>query len=580
MEYDFIEEIYYDKLNREIRISKPNNPSLIKGGKEGSIYEVTSYKNIKYNANNLYFKCFDRGIDPYDKYEKITDMIRHNEASAYVRYYNNISDSVAFPLEAVYRGENRRDFAGFLMRKMTGSSNFKEFTRNANHTYYNFSNCVAVANSLCKIVYNVHRMGYVIGDFNDLNIIVDPKTNNVCLVDADSFIFNNYTIEIGRPEMLPKEIVEIQKKMKETKEQLNISYNEDTDDYALAVHLYKLFTGCYPYIHKNRMEDPSDDSSIAYAVLNQRFPLINPTCMQPNHFFPLKTIPKDLAQLLSKAFSSKKRPNAAAYMASLAKVRYKQKKCNRDDKHVYYKELGKCPCCEYAKANGLYVKEDNVQTKTKVKPKKYKPKTKRFNFVSFSFILLKILLFILPFAALGVTAFLVGPKKAIDMIYFFPKEEWYFYAIEGVVGVVLLSLGIYALIHTGEFSSKGEKILSFIYTIICYVCVLFLCLVAFKRPIIKDVIINDFPTDRYYNLDTSSVNVNFDLDYSIINDKYLLDDLEILFDVKDVEIEYKIISKETGYKLNLVFKTNGYYTISFKSKSQNKILNEIKICKK
>ena len=138
MDFD-TEEIYYDKLNREIRISKPNNPSLIKGGKEGSIYEVISYKNIKYNANNLLFKCFDRSIDPYEKYEKVTDMIRRNESSSYAKYFNSISDCVAFPLEAVYRGENRRDFAGFLMRKMGGICNFKEYTRNANHSYYNFT---------------------------------------------------------------------------------------------------------------------------------------------------------------------------------------------------------------------------------------------------------------------------------------------------------------------------------------------------------------------------------------------------------------------------------------------------------
>lgn len=474
MEFD-IEEVYYDKLNREIRISKPNNPSLVKGGKEGSIYEVISYKNIKYNASNLYFKCFDRGIDPYEKYEKISDIIRRNESSQYARYYNNIFDCVAFPIEAVYKGENRRDFQGFLMRKMTGNCNFKEFTRNSNHTYYNFNTCVSIAQSLCKIVYNIHKMGYTIGDFNDLNIIVDSKNNSVSLVDADSFMFNNYVIELGRPEMLPKEIVEIQKKIKENKSHINISYNEDTDDYALAVHLYKLFTGCYPYIHKNRIEDPLDDSSIKYAVLYMRFPLVNPTCMQPSHFFPLKTLPKELSMLLSKAFSNNKRPDALNYLDVLAKIKTKQKKCNRDDKHIYYKELGKCPCCEYAKNNGLYVKEDNIKRKTS--QKKYKV-TKRFNFVALIIALLKIILFLIPFVAIGLSCYFIGYKKFIDNIYFFNTVKWYYYLLEGTLAFIILLLGIYAISHTGEFSSKKEKLCSFIFMLISYIVVGFICLVG------------------------------------------------------------------------------------------------------
>ncbi|MGM9972126.1 MAG: hypothetical protein ACI35W_06935 [Anaeroplasmataceae bacterium] len=575
MDYDYTEEIYYDKLNREIRISKPNNPSLIKGGKEGSIYDVVSYKNIKYNANNLLLKCFDRATDPYEKYEKITDMIRRNEGSAYVRYYNNISDTVAFPLEAVYRGENRRDFVGFLMRKMNGNMNFKEYTRNANHTYYNYNSCVAVANSLCKIVYNIHRMGYVIGDFNDLNIIVDSKTNSVSLVDADSFIFNKYTIEIGRPEMLPKEIVERQKRISETKENVNITYNEDTDDYALAVHIYKLFTGCYPYIHKNKMEDPKDDSSIAYAVLNDRFPLINPVCLQPSHFFPLKAIPKEVSTLLAKAFSGTKRPNAAAYMAALAKVKNKQKKCSRDDKHIYYKELGRCPCCEYAKANGLYVKENSATVTKPKKPEKYKPKTKsRFNIMTLLVIIFKIIMFLIPFAAIGATLYFVGPAKALSMVYFFPKEEWYFYLIEAVVPLVLLIIGIYAVSHTGEFSSRKEKVMSCVFALVAYLSVAFICLVALKRPIIKDISFGGVYEVNSITYPTNSgrADVNLTLNSSIANEKYIFEDLEIILPSSDVTYEFDENDRRI---LHFVFHENGYYTIKFKSRSQNKILNVI-----
>ncbi len=581
---DFTEEIYYDKQNREIKIMKPNDPNRVKGGKEGSIYEIISYKNIKYNVNNLIFKCFDRSTDPYEKYDKISDMIRKSQSSDCIKYFNAISDNVAFPLETVYKDMNRKNFAGFIMRKVSTETNFKEFTRNSNHTYFNFSTCVNVATQLCKIVFNIHQMGYVIGDFNDLNILLD-KNDQVFLVDADSFIFDKYGIEIGRPEMLPKEIIEYQRKMKQ--ENLDtISYNKNTDNYALAVHLYKLFTGSYPYIHKNINYDKSDDSSIAYAVLNGKYPLTNPLCQLPNHFFPLRTIPRELTTLMYKAFSQKYRPGAEQYLAALNKLRNKSKKCQRSEKHIFYKDLGKCPCCEYSQANDILYKFDDFNVLPKKESKKAKTikashtKSEKLKAIGWT---IRVALVLLPILVFLISMVSIGVKETMYKIYLFDELNIYYMLIYAGAGLIALAFLVAFMLLFTEYHSIKEKITAGVMLVIAYFVTAFFVATAFTRPTISSVdCLNSVDDDSLvYVLDEGQAQIELNID-GVLSYNMLKKDLDFTYSAAvfdSVELIENENDKADGKYLIVIEMNPGYPSghIVVTSKKSKKTLAEITI---
>ena len=156
------------------------------------------------------------------------------------------------------------------------------------------------------------------------------------------------------------------------------------------------------------------------------------------------------------------------------------------------------------------------------------------------------------------------------MIYLFKDRVWYFYLLEAGVLLILLLLGIYAVTHTGEFSSKKEKIVSLIFGIFTYICVAMICLIGFKRPIINNIEFENY--DNRVDVSTNKLDICLIIDSNISNNKYLLDDLEIISSSDEL-----VYSVSENLIITIEMDERGLYSLNFRSKSQNKTMKTLNI---
>lgn len=162
--------------------------------------------------------------------------------------FNGVVDGhllIAWPQHLLYDGNG--NFVGYLMPFQKGSPLFMvnrpEERDRVFRTPYNWSYAVAVAYNIASIVAHTHEMGYVVGDMNNANFMVDDN-GTVTVIDVDSFEFTDKTghhfrCGVGLPEFVAPEL-----------QGRNLSKNNftiATDNFALAVHIFILLTGAHPF---------------------------------------------------------------------------------------------------------------------------------------------------------------------------------------------------------------------------------------------------------------------------------------------------------------------------------------------
>ena len=155
--------------------------------------------------------------------------------------FNGVVDGhllIAWPQHLLYDGNG--NFVGYLMPFQKGSPLFMvnrpEERDRVFRTPYNWSYAVAVAYNIASIVAHTHEMGYVVGDMNNANFLVDDN-GIVTIIDVDSFEFTDKTghhfrTGVGLPEYVAPEL-----------QGRNLSKNNftiATDNFALAVHIFIL----------------------------------------------------------------------------------------------------------------------------------------------------------------------------------------------------------------------------------------------------------------------------------------------------------------------------------------------------
>ena len=162
--------------------------------------------------------------------------------------FNGVVDGhllIAWPQHLLYDGNG--NFVGYLMPFQKGSPLFMvnrpEERDSVFRTPYDWGYAVAVAYNIASIVAHTHEMGYVVGDMNNANFLVDDN-GIVTIIDVDSFEFTDKTghhfrCGVGLPEFVAPEL-----------QGRNLSKNNftiATDNFALAVHIFILLTGAHPF---------------------------------------------------------------------------------------------------------------------------------------------------------------------------------------------------------------------------------------------------------------------------------------------------------------------------------------------
>jgi DNA-binding helix-hairpin-helix protein with protein kinase domain len=203
---------------------------------------------------------------------------------------------------------------------------------------------VNVAANLCLAVDVVHRVGAVIGDFQERNILVSDTTE-VSLVDCDSMQFTDlggreFLCRVGRPEYTAPELAGIDLGA--------VARSQSSDLFALAVHIHQLLmAGNHPFMRGTWTGDGEQPDAPTLAQTGHWAG--GPASLLRTHPLapPVSFLPGDIQQLFSRAFTSGvhdpgQRPTAGEWRSALLGIDVQT--CPRGE-HQIPVSCFQCPWC-------------------------------------------------------------------------------------------------------------------------------------------------------------------------------------------------------------------------------------------
>lgn len=325
-------------------------PALGKGG-EGSVYKISGMPDYV-------LKVFHPANINDTLHNKLLVMIKTPLSASAMK-------QITWPIDTVY--ENNK-FVGYVMPAIQNNEPLN--VMHSNKYIITLSEKINIAKNLCAAINSVHNAGQVCGDLNPKNIIVDPKTTRITLVDTDSYHITDkstnrvYRCNVGRPEYLPKEI---QDKLKNGITLRNApldTFTRESDLFALAIHIFALLmNGCHPFACAVNNQANIGPLSVGHTSVTAPQPIDNIktgffTFYQKKAGFNIPvyapefdSLPSDIQKLFIRAFvdghnTPAKRPDAVEWYNALNTMQQNLVTCKKDKYHMYSKHLKNCPWCE------------------------------------------------------------------------------------------------------------------------------------------------------------------------------------------------------------------------------------------
>lgn len=268
--------------------------------------------------------------------------------------------SLAWPVARVYE---RETFVGLVMPKLDLSA-YVELHGVANPSDraspqppipawvegFTWRYLIRTAINLASTTAALHESDYVIGDFNEANILVSPHAL-VTLVDCDSMQVPNgagppFLCRVHMPRFLAPELYRMDLRSEPRP--------PSSDLFALAVHIFQLLMeGSYPFdgVWRGRSRKPLTAELVRRGIFAHSGdgPLA-PQRAAP----PFEVFPEPVRRLFRQAFeegavSPERRPSAATWTHALEGLARNLTTCSKDTSHEYSRHLGSCPWCERAR---------------------------------------------------------------------------------------------------------------------------------------------------------------------------------------------------------------------------------------
>ncbi|GIE39746.1 hypothetical protein Alo02nite_26440 [Actinoplanes lobatus] len=208
----------------------------------------------------------------------------------------------------------------------------------------NWRRLTRVAANLAGATHALHTAGYVIGDFNESNILVSDRAL-VTLIDCDSMQVPSgtgtpYLCRVGKEDYTPPEDGDYSRPR-----------TVHSDTFALAVHVFMLLMeGRHPF--SGRWAGAGDKPSRrGLAKRGLYFLAGDPQLTPPVGTPPEKLLPADIRALFRRAFiegarDPARRPTAEEWQVALDRLNGGLRDCAADPGHAHPKELLTCPWCE------------------------------------------------------------------------------------------------------------------------------------------------------------------------------------------------------------------------------------------
>lgn len=197
---------------------------------------------------------------------------------------------------------------------------------------------VAIYQDLHETITRIHRGGVVIGDFNDLNVLIRPGETEAFLIDADSFQFSPFLCRVFTARFLDPTLVDSATDCLVPA----LPHNANSDWYAFSVMLMQCLLYVEPYGGLYRPQDPARRMAHHLRPL-RRITVFHAEVRYPKPALPLETLPDEILHFFQQVFERDRRePFPRALLDNLRWT--KCLACGASHAH------GPCPFCHVASA--------------------------------------------------------------------------------------------------------------------------------------------------------------------------------------------------------------------------------------
>ncbi len=259
--------------------------------------------------------------------------------------------SIAWPTDGLFLNGK---FVGFLMPRLERSPTiftvYNPVKRAKETPGFTWKYLFFTALNLAIAVDAIHSKGYVIGDLNESNVLVNSRAL-VSIIDTDSFQVRDsqgriFRCRVGKEDFLPPEL-------------LGVALDKadrlpEHDHFGLGVLMFRLLMeGVHPFMGIVKVDLPTMEPSQLYCQKVGAFPYdrknstVQPPIMAPK----FETLPPPIQELMRQCFQAghqnpAARPSAEKWVETLEKVQKDIIICKVNPDHFYSDHLRKCPWCE------------------------------------------------------------------------------------------------------------------------------------------------------------------------------------------------------------------------------------------
>lgn len=293
-----------------------------------------------------------------DKVAKILDPPhrtdeRHRKLSAMVAVHSTpATRQCAWPTDVLYVGNK---FVGYVMPRVDGCG-LREIYAYGKRGTKPWRYFITVARNLASAVDNFHEVGQVVGDLNPDNILVNPTSGLVRLVDTDSYHVRDsaghvYRCSVGKSEFVAPELQGVHFPTAQLP-----TFTHETDRFSLALMIFMiLMNGAHPFACR---PGQGVSGSLLQPIENMKkgiSPYFGVTPVRgieiPAYAPAKEVLSPQVQELFERAFATghndpRVRPSGGEWHEALGKLAAHLSTCRVNPEHQFHSSRGKCRWCE------------------------------------------------------------------------------------------------------------------------------------------------------------------------------------------------------------------------------------------
>lgn len=281
------------------RLRLDPHASVGKGG-EADVYKIAGGRAVKVYKPPDHPDYEGSPIEQQGAGERLATHQR--KLPELLRLCNRLPAHVVAPQELAFASPSGGAIVGYAMPLVANANVLlqyadQEFRRNGvdpNSVIQLFRS------SLHPTVGAVHTAGFVIGDFNDLNILVAGE--ETFLIDADSMQFGPFLTRVFTERFVDPTLCD----PKLDKLMLVRPHTKESDWYAYAIMLMQCLIFVHPFVGVYKPKDPKQRIPLSARAL-KRITVFHPEVIYPKTALPYGRLPDDLLQYLHEVFEKNRR---------------------------------------------------------------------------------------------------------------------------------------------------------------------------------------------------------------------------------------------------------------------------------